>query len=114
MTTNYYLVYKREIRRLLAKTGASGGWEISFTKREDLDGALARCTTCMGERWVRFAFNSKHPANRSHSAVKRAARHEFGHFVLNRMERLAESRFVTEREIEEESEAIARIFEKLG
>lgn len=106
-----YIIFKNEINRLLAKTQTGGGWEITFTDKEDITHADARATYNVGNRWVRFSLNRKKVKTKQ-SALK-VARHEFGHFIIARMEWLAGCRYITDSEIDEESEAFARVIEKL-
>lgn len=113
INTMKYKIFKTELNRLLQKTQIGGTWSVTFTDKEDLGGSLAKCTYSMMNRWVRFSFNPEEHKNLPRSDQVRAARHEFGHFVIARLETLALYRFTTEDEIIEESEAIARIFEKL-
>ena len=109
-----YAIFKEEVNRLINKTRTDGGWEITFTDREDIGKSLARVTYSIVGRWARFAYSKKRPmVNRTNVSAKQSARHEFGHFILARMEHFAFCRFVTESEIEEESESFARVIEKL-
>ena len=112
-TETPYQAYKKEVNRLLNKAQIGGGWEVTFTSSEPLnETASAKCTYNMMSRWVRFSFNSK-VAN-TVKLARLSVKHEFGHFVTCRLERLAVYRFTTEDEIREEMEAIARIFEKIA
>ena len=104
-----YRDFKKEVKRLIKKSGTGGGWEINFTKKEQIGNALARCTYNVPERWVRFSFDEK----KKNKAPKRSAKHEFCHFLLARTDWLSRCRFVTDSEMNEESEKIARIMEKL-
>jgi hypothetical protein len=109
-----YKVFKDEVNRMIDKTSTGGGWNIEFTCNEQLDhNSLGRCTYHVSDRWARFAFNVAANKGRSRAEVKATARHEFGHFVTARLDRLAAERFISERELDEEMEAIARVFEKL-
>jgi hypothetical protein len=108
-----YQAYKNEINRLLAKAQNGGGWEVNFTCKEPLEEtSLARCTYNMVGRWVRVSFNAK--TCKTVAAARRAAKHEFGHFVTARIDKLAMDRHSSEIEISEELEAISRVFERLA
>jgi hypothetical protein len=109
--TNYQ-IYKNEINRLLAKTQTGGGWHVSFRTKE-MNGE-ASCTVSVEERWAIFSFNSNSAKSELASDIKRYARHEFGHFVTFKLCHLAGCRFLSEEEIDEEMEAIARVFERMG
>ncbi len=106
-----YAAYKKEINRLLSKSQTGGGWSIIFTCKKDIGDSAATSQWHIMDRWVVFAFNTKDEP--TIADAKLSAKHEFGHFITGRLERLASYRFTTEDEIREEMEAIARIFEKL-
>lgn len=109
-----FKIFKDEVNRLLAKTQTGGGWSVTFRQYRDTDpeGCAASVTYNAVARYARFNFNTGSCDN-TLSGAKKAAKHEFGHFVTARLERLACRRFTTEAEIEEEMEAIARIFERM-
>ena len=108
--TNFQ-IYKAEINRLLEKTQTGGGWAVSFDSKEK-DGD-ARCQYNIMHRWVLFSLNSKATRGFDKTEIKDCAKHEFGHFVIGRLERLDHYRWTTEDEIREECECIARIFERM-
>lgn len=106
-----YKKFKREIKRLLKKAQFAGGWEVTFTNEADIGENLARCTYNVAKRWVRFSFNSK-KIKKTKGAIL-AAKHEVGHLLIARMEWLGGCRYLTDSEMDEESENFARIMEKL-
>lgn len=108
-----YQVFKNELNRLLSKTQTGGGWEVKFRNEKLPPNTSAMCSFSLMNRWVTFSFDCDHNRNRSRAEVIRSAKHEFGHFVICRLEKLATLRFIDESEIDEEVENIARIFEKL-
>lgn len=107
-----FQVYKKELQRLIEKAGIGGMWDISFVSNEDIGDAQARCTYDTRERWVRFAFNVEHGPKTATEAT-RIAKHEFGHFVTARLDEYAIARFVSEAEIGEACEEVARVFERI-
>ena len=107
-----YKKFKVEINRLLVKSQAAGGYEISFTDKEDIGTAHARCTYHIAHRWCRFSFNTKLVKDKNINPIS-AAKHEFGHFLMARMDWLAGCRYIAESETTEETENFARIMERL-
>ena len=111
--TKLFKQYKAEIQRLLTLAQIGGDWSIIYEEEDEGDDEyLAAVDWNMIGRWVRFAFNSQQHHLLGACPLK-SARHEFGHFVVAKLDELAKRRCVTMLEIYEANEEIARIFETI-
>jgi hypothetical protein len=111
-TRDDYKLFKATFMEWCAKFGLSD-WEIQFSW-EDAGEPGAMCggiaTNTPGRNAnVYFAKTWSMPVTRQD--VLRTAVHEFSHLLIANMEHLANSRYVTENEIGQTRESLARRFE---
>ncbi len=103
--------YVKEVKRLLALAQIGGDWCIDFSDNEE-DDCLAAIDWNITGRWACFSFSSEQHQLFNACPLK-SARHEFGHFVVAKLDELAKRRYITPIELYEVNEEIARIFETI-
>lgn len=103
--------YKKEVIRLLALAQIGGDWDITFAE-EELDGSNGMIEFCTRTRYACFYLDVE-MCKETDQCPLSAARHEFGHFVTAQLIHLATDRYVTESDVREAGEAVARTFETM-
>lgn len=100
-----FQIYKKEIKRLIKKSGTGGGWNVKFLDNLDNPELQAHIRYNLKTGFVEFLYNS----NEVGLTPLISARHEFAHLLTAKLEHLATERFINSDQIENESELIARI-----
>lgn len=107
-----YKIYKKEIKRLIRESKIGGGLSITFSDSDqalDSNDDQARIIYNLSSGVVKFLYNSE----RVEIDPLISARHEFVHLLTANFECLANNRFVTSEQIEDESEFIARVLQNM-
>jgi len=104
-----FKVYFREYQRLFGLTG----YKVYF-KHEALEDSFAEIAVQQADRVATVAFNSELPDKDAlFKDIRRSAKHEALHLMLNKLESLAKSRYLLPGDIYEASEEIVCKLEEL-
>jgi hypothetical protein len=114
ITLKQFKLFAKEVKRWLKVLGVDG-WEIYYIHIEDMaEDSLATVTWDLSSRSATFALATTwrdHP-KRDDDEVRDIAKHEAIHLFLARLTTLAESRYVTAADIEEEVHNLIGILQK--
>lgn len=115
-TKKHFGIFKTECERLIKKAGL-GGWSVKiFHRKCETENATAEIEYGMINRSVIIVFDTEWDENYrilTPEAVRVTAKHEIAHLIIARLAVSAEARFITESEVTEAKEEIARILEKI-
>ena len=106
-----FVRFKREVERMLNLLGLQG-WRV-VVLCEKIDGAYGDCSASLSGRIATIRYNSDPDTVATPEDPERVARHEVLELFFARIEVLAQSRYVTAPEIEEEKHALIRTLEKI-
>ena len=100
--------FKSEVLACIDRLRIGGTWDVRFEDRPNLKSA-AKVMTCTKNRVATFAFG--HLDDDYTTAL--LARHEVAHLLIAELSYLANSRYVTEAEVDQAGEEICTVLEKM-
>lgn len=112
-TKHHFNVFKNECQRLIDRWGITG-WNINFFVDEEMAGSHAEVSFDLEYKKAFFWFPKNWTDKYSDPTdefIKQVALHEVTHFLAARMYKVAESRYVTDSQVTEAYEELARLIE---
>ena len=107
-------LFKRTARSWARKFGL-GQWEIEYEHKCTLEhGAHATCLANCDGRLAIIVLGANWVKKPTQKQIKRAAIHEVGHVLTNKIESIALDRFASQRALDEELEALSRALETMA
>ena len=109
---NDFELFQKEFKKWQVKFGLTG-YQVYF-RYKPIDGAFATIASKPGEMVTTITLNSKLPAkDKPFKDIKRDAKHEAIHLLINRLEQNGRYRYSSEGEIAEAAEELVVKLERL-
>ena len=92
------------------------GWEITVTHEELDEGWAAKCVFWMQDRAAEVTLAKTWDSDKfeiNDSEIRKAAFHEMTELLMSRLQIIAESRYILQREIEEEVHNVIKVLENV-
>ena len=106
-----FVRFQKECEKQILKLGLLD-WDISFSHRElegEYENTAATTEISVSGKIAHITLNKRF----QHLHPERIGKHEVAHILLGKLEGIAESRFVNERELSNEIEGLATVLEKV-